>query len=107
MVRTAVKTLTLNVYGIRLPAVQRFVASRPASAYFTQLAAYIAEQCQVREAAEAGGGHSAVPWQVLHTAHSVQLSSVRCVPPAFGAYHSRRPLANGAVEGREGGARRS
>ena len=48
MVRTAVKTLTLNVYAIPLPAVQRFVASRPAAAYFSELATYIAEQCQVR-----------------------------------------------------------
>lgn len=47
MVRTAVKTLTLNVYGIRLPAVQRFVTSRPAAAYLAELATYIAEQCQV------------------------------------------------------------
>lgn len=48
MVRTAVKTLTLNVYAIPLPAVHEFVASRPASAYFVELAAYIAEQCRVR-----------------------------------------------------------
>lgn len=47
MVRTAVKTLTLNVYGIPLPAVQRFVTSRPAAAYFAELATFIAEQCQV------------------------------------------------------------
>ena len=48
MVRTAVKTLTLNVYAIPLPAVHEFVTSRPASAYFVELAAYIAEQCRVR-----------------------------------------------------------
>lgn len=48
MVRTAVKTLTLNVYAIPLPAVHQFVTSRPASAYFVELAAYIAEQCRVR-----------------------------------------------------------
>ncbi|KAL4427887.1 hypothetical protein ABPG75_001976 [Micractinium tetrahymenae] len=47
MVRTAVKTLTLNVYGIPLPAVQQFVTSRPASAYFVELATFIGEQCQV------------------------------------------------------------
>lgn len=51
MVRTAVKTLTLNVYGIPLPAVQQFVASPPAATYFIELATYVAEQCQVR-----GGG---------------------------------------------------
>ncbi len=47
MVRTAVKTLTLNVYGIPLPAVQQFVTSRPAAAYFSELATFLAEQCQV------------------------------------------------------------
>jgi protein CLEC16A len=47
MVRTAVKTLTLNVYAIPLPAVHGFVTSRPASAYFVELASYIAEQCRV------------------------------------------------------------
>lgn len=50
MVRTAVKTLTLNVYAIPLPAVQQFVTSRPAAGYFSELATYIAEQCQVRGA---------------------------------------------------------
>ena len=54
MVRTAVKTLTLNVYAIRTPAVQAFVASRPAAAYFTELATYVAEQCQVRGGARVG-----------------------------------------------------
>ena len=48
MVRTAVKTLTLNVFGIPLPVVQQFVTSRPASHYFSELATYVAEQCQVR-----------------------------------------------------------
>ncbi len=47
MVRTAVKTLTLNAYAISLPAVHQFVCSRPAAAYFYGLAAYISEQCQV------------------------------------------------------------
>lgn len=45
MVRAAVKTLTLNVFGIQLAAVQRFVATQPASVYFSQLAIYVAEQC--------------------------------------------------------------
>lgn len=53
MVRTAVKTLTLNVYAIRLPAVQAFVACRPAASYFAELATYIGEQCQARAGAGA------------------------------------------------------
>ena len=47
MVRTAVKTLTLNVFAIPLPAVHAFVAARPSAAYFAELATYVAEQCQV------------------------------------------------------------
>lgn len=47
MVRAAVRTLTLNVYSIRDPAVQAFVISKPASNYFNELAIFIAEQCQV------------------------------------------------------------
>ncbi|KAK9820557.1 hypothetical protein WJX72_011634 [[Myrmecia] bisecta] len=47
MVRAAVRTLTLNVYSIGDPAVQSFVVSKPASNYFTELAIFIAEQCQV------------------------------------------------------------
>ena len=47
MGRTAVKTLTLNVFAIPLPAVHAFVAARPAAAYFAELATYVAEQCQV------------------------------------------------------------
>ncbi|KAK9825468.1 hypothetical protein WJX81_005951 [Elliptochloris bilobata] len=46
MVRAAVRTLTLNVYQIGDPAVQAFVVSQPASNYFTELAIFIAEQCQ-------------------------------------------------------------
>lgn len=53
MVRTAVKTLTLNVFAIPLPSVQAFVASPPAARYFGELAAYIGEQCQVRVGAGA------------------------------------------------------
>ena len=47
MVRAAVRTLTLNVYSIRDPAVQAFVISKPASNYFNELAIFVAEQCQV------------------------------------------------------------
>ena len=47
MVRAAVRTLTLNVYSIPDPDVQAFVVSPPASNYFTELAIYIADQCQV------------------------------------------------------------
>lgn len=47
-VRAAVRALTLNVYGIADEAVQRFLCSPPASAYFTDLAMLITEQCQAR-----------------------------------------------------------
>lgn len=47
MVRAAVRTLTLNVYSIKDPAVQAFVVSKPASNYFNELAIFVAEQCQV------------------------------------------------------------
>ena len=47
-VRAAVRTLTLNVYQISDAAVQAFVVSQPASNYFTELAIFIAEQCQAR-----------------------------------------------------------
>lgn len=47
-VRAAVRTLTLNVYQIGDAAVQAFVVSQPASNYFTELAIFIAEQCQAR-----------------------------------------------------------
>ena len=50
MVRAAVRTLTLNVYSIRDPAVQAFVISKPASNYFNELAIFVAEQCQVGSA---------------------------------------------------------
>jgi hypothetical protein len=49
MVRAAVRTLTLNVYGIKDRAVQGFVAASPASNYFYELAILIKEQCEVRE----------------------------------------------------------
>ena len=47
MVRAAVRTLTLKVYHIRDPAVQSFVIRQPASHYFSRLATYVADQCQV------------------------------------------------------------
>lgn len=53
MVRAAVRTLTLNVYSIPDPDVQAFVVSPPASNYFTELAIYIADQCQVPRHAHA------------------------------------------------------
>lgn len=49
MVRTAVKTLTLNVYAIPLPAVQRFVTQPPAASYLEELGVCLAEQCQARD----------------------------------------------------------
>jgi len=49
-VRAAVRSLTLNVYGIEDGAVQEFVCSLPASSYFTELAIGMTEQCQARHA---------------------------------------------------------
>ena len=46
-VRAAVRSLTLNVYGIEDAAVQDFVCSQPASNYFAELAIGMTEQCQV------------------------------------------------------------
>ena len=46
--RAAVRSLTLNVYGIEDGAVQEFVCSLPASSYFTELAIGMTEQCQAR-----------------------------------------------------------
>ena len=51
MVRAAVRTLTLNIYGIKDEAVQDFLISQPASNYFNELSILIAEQCQVRQSA--------------------------------------------------------
>ena len=56
MVRTAVKTLTLNVYAIPLPAVQHFVTQPTASNYLQELGAYMAEQCQVQMSWKEGYG---------------------------------------------------
>lgn len=47
MVRAAVRTLTLSIYSIQDQAVQHYVVSKPASNYFTELAIYLAEQCEV------------------------------------------------------------
>ncbi|KAA6427346.1 MAG: hypothetical protein FRX49_02011, partial [Trebouxia sp. A1-2] len=66
MVRTAVRTLTLKVYHIRDPAVQSFVISQPANHYFTRLASYVADQCQVLDdlLALLGGGSSTAIYNV-------------------------------------------
>lgn len=45
MVRAAVKTLTLNVFGIPLPSLRSFLCTEPASVFFHQLAAYVGEHC--------------------------------------------------------------
>ena len=47
MVRAAVRTLTLKAYDIQDPALQRFIVSQPANHFFSDLAACVAEQCQV------------------------------------------------------------
>lgn len=45
MVRAAVKTLTLNVYAIPLPALHAYLTAPPAAGYLDSLATYLAEQC--------------------------------------------------------------
>ena len=67
-VRAAVRSLTLNVYGIDDGAVQEFVCSPPASSYFTELAIGMTEQCQARPRAIPGG-------------HSV--GEMQCTLPSF------------------------
>ena len=47
MVRAAVRTLTLKVYDIQDPALQRFIVSASASHFFSDLAACVTEQCKV------------------------------------------------------------
>lgn len=47
MVRTAVRTLTLNVYSVSEVVVQDFVVAKPANNYFSELAILAAEHCQV------------------------------------------------------------
>ncbi|GMH41903.1 hypothetical protein BSKO_09813 [Bryopsis sp. KO-2023] len=65
MVRAAVRTLTLNVYRVTESVVQDFVVAKPASNYFTELALYAAEQCQIMDRmlsnAESGSSQSAGP----------------------------------------------
>jgi hypothetical protein len=63
MVRAAVKTLTLNVFAIELPALRRFLALGPARGAFARLAADAAARCAALGAAlepprggTAGGG---------------------------------------------------
>jgi protein CLEC16A len=51
MVRAAVRTITLNIFSVDDPAIHSFVSSPPASRYFEDLAAYLAEQVQVGGAA--------------------------------------------------------
>jgi len=59
MVRAAVRTITLNVYSVDDPAIRAFVSAAPSSRYFSDVAAYLAEQVQLLDrrmaAAEAGG----------------------------------------------------
>ena len=45
MVKAAVRTLTLNVYGIPLPALHAFVTTLPSSAYFDQLGRLLTARC--------------------------------------------------------------
>lgn len=45
--RAAVRTLTLNLYGIEAPEVQAFLAGPQAAPYFTDLGVYMTERCQV------------------------------------------------------------
>ena len=48
MVRAAARTITLNVFSVDDAAIRGFVASPPAAGYFSDVAAYLAEQVQVR-----------------------------------------------------------
>lgn len=50
MVRAGVRTLTLNVYSVRDPYIQAFVTTPPATAYFSDVAKYMAEQFKVGDA---------------------------------------------------------
>ena len=45
MVRAAVKTLTLNVFGIAVPSLRCFLCSPPASQFFRQVAEFGAKKC--------------------------------------------------------------
>ncbi|BDA41766.1 probable protein CLEC16A homolog at N-terminal half [Coccomyxa sp. Obi] len=74
MVRAAVRTLTLNVYSIRDPAVQAFVVSKPASNYFNELAIFIAEQCQAldRQLSSLDAGTSAAAFNMENVLAEVE-----------------------------------
>lgn len=47
MVRAAVRTLTLQMYGLEDEGIQQFLISLPASNFFNEVAITIAEHCQV------------------------------------------------------------
>ena len=47
MVRAAVRTLTLQMYGLQDDGIQQFLVSQPASNFFNEVAIIIAEHCQV------------------------------------------------------------
>ena len=47
MVRAAVRTLTLQMYGLQDESIQQFLVSQPASNFFNEVAIIIAEHCQV------------------------------------------------------------
>ena len=47
MVRAAVRTLTLQMYGLQDDNIQQFLVSQPASNFFNEVAIIIAEHCQV------------------------------------------------------------
>lgn len=49
MVRAGVRTLTLHVYTVPDHFIQGFVCQAPATAYFAEMVAYIADQVKVRE----------------------------------------------------------
>lgn len=46
MVRVAVRTLTLNVYGVDYPALRRFILDRSAVPYFYNLVWFLRSECQ-------------------------------------------------------------
>lgn len=99
MVRTAVKTLTLNVYAIPLPAVQQFVTTGPAAAYFAELATYLAEQCQVAGGQGAGRGSGAgtpaceLSLGRLHGLAHAALRTTTCLPVVSRRLSVRPPPA--------------
>lgn len=52
MVRAAVRTITLNIFSVDDPGIRAFVAGGDAGLYFSDSAAYLAEQIQVGAGAE-------------------------------------------------------